>query len=58
MRLLILALRNLQRNKRRTFVTALGIAFGALAIVLLQGVVNAIVGNIVETSVQAPKTPR
>jgi putative ABC transport system permease protein len=53
MKLLLLALRNLTRNKRRTLVTALTIGFGAVAIVFLQSFVNALVRNIVETSIQA-----
>lgn len=53
MRFLLLALRNLQRNRRRTLITGLAVAFGAFAIVLLQSFVNALVRNIVETSVLA-----
>jgi putative ABC transport system permease protein len=48
MRLLLLALRNLTRNKRRTLLTALAVAFGATAIVILQGFVNGFIRNNVE----------
>lgn len=57
MRFLLLALRNLLRNKRRTLITGLAVAFGALAIVLLQAFVNALVRNIIETSVLAKVGP-
>jgi putative ABC transport system permease protein len=53
MRITQLALRNLGRNKRRTLVTGLTIAFGVFAIVALQSFVNAIMRNIVETSVES-----
>ncbi len=51
MRLLRLSLRNLTRNKRRTLLTALAIAFGAFAVVLLEGFVNAFARNVIEASV-------
>ena len=53
MRLLLLALRNLMRNKRRSLVTSLAVAFGAIAIVFLQAVVNGVVRNVVETAALA-----
>lgn len=53
MRLLLLALRNLTRNKRRTLLTALAIIFGATAIVILQGFVNGFIRNNVEMIVQS-----
>jgi putative ABC transport system permease protein len=52
MRISHLALRNLGRNKRRTLVTGLTIAFGVFAIVFLQSFVNALMRNIVEVSVE------
>lgn len=52
MRIFDLALRNLGRNKRRTLVTGLTIAFGVFAVVFLQSFVNAILRNIVEVSVE------
>jgi putative ABC transport system permease protein len=53
MRILSLALRNLTRNKRRTLVTALAVAFGTTAIVSLQGFVNGFLTNLIEASVEA-----
>jgi putative ABC transport system permease protein len=53
MRIPQLALRNLGRNKRRTLVTGLTIAFGVFAIVFLQSFVNALLRNIVEVSVES-----
>ncbi len=53
MRLLLLAVRNLLRNRRRTAITGLAVGFGAFAVVVLQSLVNGLVGNIVETSVLA-----
>ncbi|MGC4068661.1 MAG: ABC transporter permease [Polyangiaceae bacterium] len=53
LRIQLLALRNLSRNKRRTLVTGLTIVFGTLAIVLLQSLVNGLVRNSVESSVDA-----
>jgi putative ABC transport system permease protein len=52
MRIFHLALRNLGRNRRRTLVTGLTIAFGVFAIVFLQSFVNALMRNIVEVSVE------
>ena len=52
MRISRLALRNLGRNKRRTLVTSLTIAFGVFAVVFLQSFVNALLSNIVEMSVE------
>ncbi len=52
MRISHLAFRNLGRNKRRTLVTGLTIAFGVFAIVFLQSFVNALMRNIVEVSVE------
>lgn len=51
MRLLGLALRNLTRNKRRTFITALAIILGAVAIVFLRGFGNGFLTNLIETNV-------
>jgi putative ABC transport system permease protein len=53
MRIFLLAFRNLGRNKRRSLVTALTIAFGVFAIVFLQSFVNALIRNIIETSVES-----
>lgn len=53
MRIPQVALRNLGRNKRRTLVTGLTIAFGVFAIVFLQSFVNALLRNIVEVSVES-----
>lgn len=53
MRIIWLAIRNLNRHRRRSVVTGLTILLGALAIVMLQGVANALVKNIVETAVLA-----
>jgi putative ABC transport system permease protein len=53
MRIPQLALRSLGRNKRRTLVTGLTIAFGVFAIVFLQSFVNALLRNIVEVSVES-----
>jgi putative ABC transport system permease protein len=53
MRILLLALRNLTRNKRRTLITALAVAFGAVAIVVLQGFSNGFVVNLIETTVES-----
>ena len=53
MRLILLALRNLTRNKRRTILTALAIVFGAAAIVLLQGFVNGFIRNNIEAIVMS-----
>jgi putative ABC transport system permease protein len=51
MTLLRLALRNLTRHGRRTLITGLAVAFGALAVVVLQAFANGFVKNLVETSV-------
>ncbi|MGD0838785.1 MAG: FtsX-like permease family protein [Polyangia bacterium] len=53
MRISHLALRNLGRNKRRSLVTGLTVAFGVFAIVFLQSFVNAMLRNIVEVSVES-----
>ena len=53
MRLILLALRNLTRNKRRTLLTALAVIFGATAIVILQGFVNGFIRNNVEVTIQS-----
>ena len=53
MRLILLALRNLTRNKRRTLLTALAVIFGATAIVILQGFVNGFIRNNVEATIQS-----
>ncbi len=53
MRLILLALRNLTRNKRRTLLTALAVIFGATAIVILQGFVNGFIRNNIEAMVQS-----
>lgn len=51
MNLPALALRNLVRHRRRALVTGLAIAFGALAVVCLQGFVNSFVAHLRESSV-------
>lgn len=51
MNLATLALRNLARHRRRTLVTAAAIAFGSLAVVVLQGFVNSFVLHLQEESV-------
>ncbi|MBL9007424.1 MAG: ABC transporter permease [Myxococcales bacterium] len=53
MRLLLLALRNLSRNKRRSIITALAVLFGCAAIVALQGINNGFVANLIETTVES-----
>jgi putative ABC transport system permease protein len=53
MRLILLAWRNLARNKRRTFITALAIALGAIAIVVLQGLCTAFIENLIGTKVES-----
>ena len=53
MRLLLLALRNLTRNKRRSIITALAVLFGCAAIVALQGINNGFVANMIETTVES-----
>lgn len=53
MRLLLLALRNLTRNKRRSLITALAVLFGCTAIVALQGINNGFVVNLIETTVES-----
>lgn len=52
-RTLALAIRNLGRNRRRALVSALAIAFGAMAIVLLQSFVNGFVRDRIEASALA-----
>jgi len=51
MRLFLLALRNLGRNRRRTLIALGTVAFGSLAIVFLQGFVNGFVRMGIEASV-------
>jgi putative ABC transport system permease protein len=51
MHMLALALRNLTRHSRRTLITTLAVAFGALAIVCLQAIANGFVKNLIENSV-------
>jgi putative ABC transport system permease protein len=53
MRLFVLAIRNLFRNRRRTLVTALAVAVGTMAIVALQGFVNGFLANLIEGTVQS-----
>lgn len=53
MRLILLALRNLLRNKRRTLITALAVLFGAAAIVFLQGFASGFLTNLIETTIQS-----
>jgi putative ABC transport system permease protein len=53
MRIFVLALRNLGRNKRRTLLTGLAVGFGVLAIVALRGFGNGFLTAQVETSVLA-----
>lgn len=53
MRLIRLALRNLGRNRRRTLVAGLAVAFGAAAVVCLQGFVVGFMNNIVEVTVES-----
>lgn len=57
MRLLILAIRNLTRNKRRTLVTGIAILFGVTAIVMFQGFVNGFITGMIETSVLSKVAP-
>jgi putative ABC transport system permease protein len=57
MRLILLALRNLSRNKRRTLLTALAVMFGATAIVVLDGFGNGFVQNLIEQVVLAKIAP-
>lgn len=53
MRIFLLALRNLTRNKRRTLITALAVIFGVVAILALQGLANGFVLNMIEATVQS-----
>lgn len=53
MRLLLLAWRNLQRNRQRTLLTALSVLFGVLASIVLQGLSNAFVDSLIEAKVEA-----
>ena len=53
MQLIFLAWRNLARNQRRTFITALAITLGAMAIVVLQGLSTAFIENLIGTKVQS-----
>ena len=57
MRLFLLALRNLTRNKRRTMITAGAVVFGAMAIVFLQGFVNGFIRLGIEASVLTKVAP-
>src|SRR5262245_23436180 len=51
MRIILLALRNLGRNRRRTLIALGTVAFGSLAIVFLQGFVNGFIRMGIEASV-------
>ena len=53
MRLILLAWRNLSRNRRRTLITALAVALGGLAIVVLQGLCTAFVVNLIGMKVES-----
>jgi putative ABC transport system permease protein len=53
MQLLFLALRNLTRNKRRTLITGLGIMFGVMAIIALQGFAAGFTNNQIDATVQS-----
>ena len=55
--LVILALRSLTRNKRRSLVTGIAIGFGVIALIVLQGFVNAIVQGIMENNVLSRVAP-
>lgn len=53
MRLILLALRNLTRNKRRTLITALAVLLGTAAIITLEGFSNGFKTNLIETAVES-----
>ena len=53
MRLLLLALRNLTRNKRRTLITALAVLLGTAAIITLEGFSNGFKTNLIESAVES-----
>jgi len=53
----ILASRSLTRNKRRSLVTGIAIGFGVVALVVLQGFVNAAVQSIMENNVLSRVAP-
>lgn len=53
MRLLLIAWRNLGRNRQRTFIASLSVAFGVLAGVVLQGLCTAFVTSLIEAKVEA-----
>lgn len=53
MRLILLALRNLTRNKRRTLITALAVLLGTAAILVLEGFSNGFKTNLIETAVES-----
>lgn len=53
MRLLLLALRNLTRNKRRTLITALAVVLGTMAIVVMQGFAIGFTASLIETAVES-----
>lgn len=53
MRLILLALRNLTRNKRRTLITALAVLLGTAAIIALEGFSNGFKTNLIETAVES-----
>ena len=57
MRIFLLAVRNLSRNKRRTLITALAVVFGATAIVFLQGFVNGFIATAVGNTVLSRVAP-
>ena len=53
MRLFLLGLRNLSRNKRRTLITALAIILGSVSIVFLWSFANGFVTNMIEATVMS-----
>ena len=53
MRLILMAWRNLNRNRQRTLITALSIAIGVLASVVLQGLSSAFVRSLIEAKVES-----
>ena len=53
MQLLLLAIRNLTRNKRRTLISAGAIMFGVLAIIALDGLGNGFLENLIATTIES-----